>query len=377
MNETWWVAETQLDQNQHDVVLAEPDEEFLLLGPPGSGKTNILLLRGNYVRSIGPRVRLLTFTRTLSEFLRSSPNLGRGDQMQRSDISTFMRWARSLLVEHGWSVPEDSGDFERQRKAIVATVGDMIETEQLGKLFDTILIDEVQDFRKDELEIICHLSHRISAAGDARQRIWQHREGIPTIEEHVSRVFRLKGHYRIGRKICELADQILPPRADESALIDNCNYDERARPSVIRNVDCADTSDMISRCIERIRTQRRYISDEPIGIITIRREIRDAFWDRLTAEPDLNPIAVIQRSDDYAPFDEEGLIRVMTAHSAKGSEFRAVHILSAEEFTAYRKELAFTSVTRTKTELDLYHVGPLSSFMVLPADELPPLSKLF
>ena len=48
------------------------DGRYLLLGPPGSGKTSILLHRGQYLR-LAPHnmtnIRLVTFTRTLREFI--------------------------------------------------------------------------------------------------------------------------------------------------------------------------------------------------------------------------------------------------------------------------------------------------------------------
>ena len=44
----------------------------LVLGPPGSGKTNILLLRANYLTLSGkPNIAIVVFTRTLSKFIAS------------------------------------------------------------------------------------------------------------------------------------------------------------------------------------------------------------------------------------------------------------------------------------------------------------------
>ena len=377
MNETWWVNHAQLDSQQREVLLARPEEEFLLIGPPGSGKTNILLLRGNYVKSIGPRVVFMTFTRPLCEFLRSSPNLGRGDQMQRGDVTTFMSWGRRLLRENEWDIPDEAGEFESQRDALIKALAEMTKIRRTGKLYDTILVDEVQDFRADELQVMRQLSHRISAAGDARQRIWSHREGISTAQAMVMRTIRLEGHYRVGRRICELADQILPPFAGEPHLIDNCNYSETARPSSVNRISCNSLNNEFGLCIERIRSQRRYIGDEPIGVLSFRKELRDGFWDRLMLEADLATIAVRQSADEYVAFNESSLIRVMTAHAAKGAEFRAVHLLGAEEFRSNRRELAFTAVTRAKSELDLYHVSPMPGHMMLPTNILPDISNLF
>jgi len=68
----------------------------------------------------------------------------------------------------------------------------------------------------------------------------------------------------------------------------------------------------------------------------------------------------------------------MTVHSAKGSEFRAVHILEGETFKPYNKELAFTGVTRAKTEVSIFHVAPLMGHMVPATGQLATdLSKIF
>ena len=74
MNETWWVDPSDLDDKQLEVLTEGPDSSLLILGPPGSGKTNILVLRANYVRSVAPRMLFLTFTRTLAEFSQRNPD---------------------------------------------------------------------------------------------------------------------------------------------------------------------------------------------------------------------------------------------------------------------------------------------------------------
>jgi ATP-dependent exoDNAse (exonuclease V) alpha subunit len=67
----------------------------------------------------------------------------------------------------------------------------------------------------------------------------------------------------------------------------------------------------------------------------------------------------------------------MTVASAKGSEFRAVHLLGADTYRTNQRELAFTAVTRAKTEVALYHIIPLPGHMKPPTGKLPKLSEIF
>lgn len=376
MTETWWVDPSQLDQDQRKVTQAPPERDLLIVGPPGSGKTNILMLRANYVRSLGPRVLFLTFTRTLSEFLKSSPNIGRGDQIKSDEIQTFMGWAKRFLSERGATLPDDLDDFEESRRAYIAAVEAVIDGQRIGRPYDAIIIDEVQDFRADELGLLRRLTEHMNAAGDARQSIFNHSEGLRTMEAIASETVRLSRHYRIGRNICDYADRILPPAQGDQPMIQGSNYDEAARQSSVETIACADLDEQYRRCIDNLRTQLRYINDEPIMVMARTRGVRDEFWTALQAEADLAARAMRQHQDAYQPFGPDSMIRVMTIASAKGSEARAVHILDAESLRN-KRELAFTAATRAKTEVKLYHSTSLPGHMEVPANRLPSIEALF
>ncbi|WP_292035614.1 MULTISPECIES: UvrD-helicase domain-containing protein [unclassified Brevundimonas] len=376
MNETWWVDPADLDESQLKVLAEGPDSSLLIIGPPGSGKTNILILRANYVRSVAPRMLFLTFTRTLTEFLRAGPNVVRADQLQPNEIMTFMGWGIRTIKEHGGDYEPD-GDFDAQREAVIEELNRLLDGNKIGELYDVVFVDEVQDLRADELAIIQRVTDRINAAGDARQRIYEHREGLPTIEGMVDKVLELDTHYRVGRKICAFADKILPPPPGGQTLEEGSNYDEDQRESSVDVVPSANLNAQYAACIERIKVQRRYITDEPIGVICHTRAMRDGFWEAISSDEDLSPISIIQKEDAYQPFGPNSLIRVMTVNSAKGSEFRAVHLLGAEKFRTGMRELAFTAVTRAKTELVLYHVKPLPGHMTPKSNTLPPLGSIF
>ena len=100
MNDTWWVKQSQLDDDQKNVFTLPIDKDHLVKGPPGSGKTNLLLLRAKQlIGSNYPNVVVVVHTRTLQEFLRSGgPKYG----IPQDKILTFRKLGSDLLfgMEH-------------------------------------------------------------------------------------------------------------------------------------------------------------------------------------------------------------------------------------------------------------------------------------
>jgi len=70
VKKSWWRKQADLDEHQKRVVDLPTDGKYLLTGPPGSGKTNLLLLRAMYLSSASLKdVIFLTVGRTLKEFI--------------------------------------------------------------------------------------------------------------------------------------------------------------------------------------------------------------------------------------------------------------------------------------------------------------------
>src|SRR5690348_15297209 len=104
----WWARRDQLDREQVRMIEKLPlHGSHLILGPPGSGKTNVLLRRAQYVRTQGlANVLVLSFTRPLTEFVKT----GCYDDQRREIfppalVSTIESWTRSLFKEHGQPIP--------------------------------------------------------------------------------------------------------------------------------------------------------------------------------------------------------------------------------------------------------------------------------
>src|SRR6266571_5195616 len=96
-SKTWWRSPEDVDPDQKKLMTLPPDERrFLLLGPPGSGKTNVLLLRAVFlIRSGFPNLRVITFGRTLTEFIKSGAEANR--KIPPRQIDTHINWQYALV----------------------------------------------------------------------------------------------------------------------------------------------------------------------------------------------------------------------------------------------------------------------------------------
>src|SRR5207247_1446657 len=120
---------------------------YLVLGPPGSGKTNLLLLRANYFARAGhPNILLLVFTRLLREFIVTG---GVQYAFDTSKVKTHTKWQLSLLFEYGVKLkidPDDEADFEKHRAELNSEISALIKRKKLHGLYDAVLLDEAQDY---------------------------------------------------------------------------------------------------------------------------------------------------------------------------------------------------------------------------------------
>src|ERR1043165_8641782 len=125
MNETWWVKHEQLDVGQRGIIDLPLGQSHLIVGPPGSGKTNLLLLRGSQlVRSKKPNVLVLTFTRTLREFISTG---GQHYAFSTENVKTLNSWHYEFLRERGVAPAKDK-DFDIERKARLAQIQEIVKT---------------------------------------------------------------------------------------------------------------------------------------------------------------------------------------------------------------------------------------------------------
>jgi superfamily I DNA/RNA helicase len=361
MNETWWVKHDQLDEQQRAVIDLPLDESHLILGPPGSGKTNLILLRASQlVRLRKSNLLVIVFTRALREFIATG---GQNYAFGTENIKTLNRWHFDFLRAHG-EKPETDSDFSKERQKRLEQIQQVITREKLSGFYNAVILDEAQDYLPGELDIFFQLGEVVFAAADSRQHIYP--EGIASngLEERFPNVYSLKHHYRNGQKICRVADELSKSWGRFDPLFPTCNYKEKLFPSSVTIHQSANLETQVEEAVVSLERQMKAYPDEYLGILCPSRACLKAVWNVVQSSR-IAGRTVLQSADEgYVPFEAEKPICLCTIHGAKGLEFRTVHLLDAENMkrSPLNRNIAYTAVTRAKTSLSIYHSQPIPGY---------------
>jgi superfamily I DNA/RNA helicase len=359
MDTSWWVSKDELDAAQLAFIKLPAHGKYQLEGPAGSGKTNLLLLRAQFVAGQGDKnVLIITYTNSLCDFLRSGligTGLIEGDQ-----VRTFHSWATAHIGRYlKVRLVEGGADFDEEtRIRAVELLKEANAQLPAKKLYSSIFVDEAQDLTVEELRCLLSLSDNVCVCGDIKQGIYQ-RDGLDIAADMGLEKHTLTRHYRIGQRIAQVADRLLPPISPDQSLEATSNYNPKTQGTPSAELHrCADREEQFAKLCEILSVQLVAFPGEKIGIFCGRRSSARAL--KASFEGTEFENSVCCHLDDADGFASDALIHLMTMHSAKGVEFRAVHLFGLEDLRSgplSSNTLAYTAITRAKTALNAYCSG--------------------
>lgn len=383
MDAGWWTKPEQLDGDQKAIISLPLSGNHLVTGPPGCGKTNLLLLRATYLKRAGNGDFLvLTFGRALREFLVSGTST---TKLSPDSISTYISWACSILTGNGVKIPENP-PFQELREFVSENLGGLDDNQIQDYRVGCLLIDECQDFTGREVAFFERIADQIFAVGDNRQRIYEGASVLEAFEQICGAPKVLRYHYRNGKKICHLADGLYNLNNKKGGMEATSQYSEAFNPSVVKSVENLDKDEQATAIEEQIITQLRAYPDALIGVLCPKTEDAKFFLNYLINSRVGYAVSGQLFDEGYSQLGEDTRVIVTTIHSAKGLEFQAVHLAGMESLRKFRdkqKRLAYTGITRAKASLSVYSAAEFSGAVsgalakLRPPSAPPELDELF
>lgn len=376
MTNTWWKDFDELKKEQAELLDISTDSSLLIDGPPGSGKTNLLLLRANQL-AIGdrPNLNVVVFGSLLKYFIQMG---GLQYSFPEEKIVTHTRLFNDILRAERAGFDSKGMSLEEARQERANRVDALLKAGKIGQMFDALLLDEAQDYTPQEIRILRGLTDVLVATADKRQAIFNVDDCTEVLEKCVDVAHTLKYHFRNGLEICRVADGLQKGKPDYTPMQHSSNYDEAAYPSKVFPKPGMTLTQQAEAIAEQVKQQRFAYPDDLIGVLCPKNADLEVIGDCLAAA---GLGGETTRANDSNIFDPSRPIWLSTLSAAKGLEFRAVHIAGLDELHktgAVQRRLIYTGVTRAKTALSLYWHTSIPGYLesaLLPVTPKGPVTK--
>ena len=173
---TWLIPEQDLTPEQIRAIELHPKEHRLIVGGPGSGKTQVLLHRARYLCDhyhVKPgKYRIFVFTKMLKEYIKSALDLL---DLPENCVINFDAWCRDYFQTHiggkmPWNAEERQPDYDKIRRAVRDNLYmSLFSTQE----YDFVLVDEGQDLDGVSFDILKAIATHITVCMDKKQQIYE------------------------------------------------------------------------------------------------------------------------------------------------------------------------------------------------------------
>ena len=325
--EKWYINESELDDFQVKIVRRKLESSFIVKGCAGSGKTVLALWRAKELAEKGEESYLvIVFTKALKQFIKDGIN-----EIGVDESKVMYHWE--------WKNRHDMPTA------------------------DYIIIDEVQDFDKDEIQELeeCADKHFI-LFGDSAQQLYKDipNKGELLTMEGIQMLTRIPMenlviNHRLPKKIARVAEKIT---LSVDPLEERCNKEGVNKPRLIK---CLSLQDQLDYIIDVSNAQNYkdvgILFPHNIDVENAYKYFTDKNWD-------------VERKAGYGSSGSMDLDfttenpKLMTYHSAKGLQFEAVFIPNCNVDGEQHRNPLYVATTRSYRDLFfLYSNGDLSEYI--------------
>ena len=391
-----------LDVRQEQLARNLGDGHRVIAGVAGSGKTLVLLARAKFLADRHPNHRILVicFNITLAASLRSLLERDTKNPHYHTQIKVihFNDWAKSLLGR--LPVPTERLRGEAYDEYLGEQVLKVLSQTSLDRKWDAVLIDEAHTFHPNwfrccisalknpedgDLLIVCDANQRLIKRGNFT---WK----SVGVKAQGRRTIKLTENYRNTQEILAAAWSVLSLLPNEQVQDDAEQTFPTIEPSTALRHGEIPVLHRTNNKTHAVNAVLRHISSlmqksyfpEDIAILYQRNQNYDSLFERLLNKLDEMGIGAYWVTENDEAKRNYGShlpgIRLITAKSSLGLEFKAVLILWLEQFDGcYASTDAAESarlcrelyVAMTRAQESLFLLGRNDSRIVIELQDSP------
>lgn len=324
---TWLLPPGDLTPDQMRAVEMKPDQNRVVFGVAGSGKTQVLIHRASYLArtyKVSPdKFRVLVFTNVIKEYIKTGIQFL---NLPEETVSTFDHWCR-IIYEREISRRLPWAGKTINFKEIREKIRELLKTHSsLQKTLDFVLVDEGQDLNPQVFETLSMASRHVTVFADQMQQIFEDGAGEDQIlirmgikKENAT----LLGAYRSSPYVAQLASYFISDDIKRKQYISQIGPQQMTRELPLCFIAESHDKEMDSMA-EIIR--QRQLMNERIGIIVPQNRQVFGFAAALSQRGiDVEKAVAPNRPGMKAGYDfENDLPKIATYHSAKGLTFDSV-----------------------------------------------------
>jgi superfamily I DNA/RNA helicase len=319
----WMVGRGLLSEQQERIVTLPTEANHLVTGPPGSGKTVLLLHRADELlrnHHIFPRqLRVLVFTNVLRAYIGAGAD---ALNLPFELIQSFYSWVFQLAEREGLPKSKAAKLEDKCKETLQAVVGHC-ETEQSVPLLDAVLVDEGQDLPLDAYRLLRKAARHVTVFADSTQTLFA--EGADVMDAAsalgISKgAITLTENLRSSVGVARLAAQFLSATERTSYLQGQLRHEVAGTtriPLLLRTISEDDEWERIAEIVrEEIARNSR------VGILVVDNATVSRAYGALRAAG--VPVQrVMAREPAQADFNEL-TPKILTVFSSKGLSFDTV-----------------------------------------------------
>ncbi len=352
----------------------------LIKGPPGSGKTMILVHRAHHLRRYNPRIKrvlLVCYNIALVNYLkRLIQEQGKGIENDGIEVFHFFELCSKILGKPVRYENEDRSYYD----AVIRECLTGLSEEGKGPFYDAVLVDEGQDFSREMMQTVLAVlkpGGELAISLDAQQDLYQRDFSWRSLGIEVrGRVRRLRKVYRNTREIFEFTRCFLGMNGREekqmALLPDHFDF-QGSPPEIPLFTNARDIEAYLVRDIAMAIGQGEYKRSE-IAVIYDDKIYRG---DRFDYDNRAVPMRILEElrawhipatwvSRDAASKERydptENRISLISIHSSKGLDFDLVYLIGADHIYPTDRNrdrllsLLYVAMTRAKYRLVIPYV---------------------